>query len=911
MVKKQSKLLSDFLWKLDPKQRLAVYFSGTVNQCLLLKRLLEETKNEILVYFFDLNKLRQEDIAAGARHDKNLKILAHFKKKRDFALQEIEIANLTQQFEAKNLDEAFLHIKLLKEINSRIFADAFVLSDDLSFFSNQIKVMELFSSFEKQDTSLELLTPFSNLTPQEISSEALSGALNQFDEINFDKLYSQNKAFIDSLKSFDEKKDKKEEKLDNLIGNFTCYDAIFYNLLTKQKLDDYILFTKFYADLISKDFIVYALSNLITFKPYQETLITHLVEIGGLSDKQVNQALFGLVNRYSYYREATKSMADEVDYFLRLYDYKITEETKDRLMWKIYSVRIIDFYNQPILEKLISWGCDVGDLLLKSIDSFGNDKKELCATTLLENYKNKITNLQLNEALLKAFDSKLYNLCKTLIAAGADKKIIQFHSYSYGWALWVRNRNKEIKTDRNYWQKKDRVIIHEILKELGNPQDKVPPVIHVTGSNGKGSTCAFLRSILESNGYSVHVLTSPSIVRNNENRIIAGKEILDQQYYDYLIRAEAAFHKIKDREDFKEKIAQANKEDGLTEDQIKEDHYLNWSFIIPAITTAFAENKADALIVEVVTGGEFDVTNIFSEKNTVATIINSIIFGDNHAGTFGSIEGAAETKSRLAKNGIPLLSVAQEEAVEKVIRKVADDKGCPLYFAGQDFVTQELDDSYFSYKGWGKEFRLQKPKLAGGFQIHNAAISLSALLASKKFNLQEAKISSAIANAYHTARFMEIDNFKVEGYERVWFGTDKFRSSANSYSFSKECDLIQTITGNSDDYIGGDIKNSLTNFGKVMFVNLDPAKDKVLYSKISDLIFSNKKHLSSAISYLSKKQVKTADRKNLVIKTTGISSFPKNYLQLLEQLNQSGFLPDLEFAKQHKLLDEDLVSLIS
>lgn len=356
-----------------------------------------------------------------------------------------------------------------------------------------------------------------------------------------------------------------------------------------------------------------------------------------------------------------------------------------------------------------------------------------------------------------------------LIAAGADKTIIQFHSHSYGYSLWVKNRNKEITANRNYWRKKDRVIIHEILKELGNPQDKVPPVIHVTGSNGKGSTCAFLRSILEQNGYSAHVLTSPAIVRDNENCIIAGKEILDWQYYDYLSRAEAAFNKIKDKEDFKEKIAKTNKEEGLTEDQIKEDNYLNWSFIIPAITLAFAENKADATIVEVVSGGENDVTNIFSEQNTIATIINTIIFGDNHATTFGSIEGAAETKSRLAKNGVPVFSAKQEDSVIRKISQVASEKLSNLFILGQDFIVQDLDEKYFLYQGFGKEFKIEKPRLMGELQINNAAIALSALLNSGTFEIDEDRLSRGVREVYHLGRIQEIKNDVVAvDYKRIF-----------------------------------------------------------------------------------------------------------------------------------------------
>lgn len=910
-MKKQNKVISSSLRSLDSSKRLAIYFSGTVNQCMLLKSLLEETKNEISVYFFDQNKFKPSDLAIKTDHEKNLEILTYFKKKRNFISQEIELAEFIKPSEAKNLDDVFFHVRLLKEINSHVLADAFVLSDDLSFFSNQIKSLELFDNFKRHNLSLELLAPFSNLNPQEISQVGLSEGLDRFNEINFGKLYTQNKNFIDCLKTFDEKKDKAEDKLDKLVDDFTCYDAILRNLLEKQRLVDCELFAKFYGDRISKEVIIYALSNLITFNPGRETLITHLVAMGELSNKEINEALVKLVKRYSYYREATKSEADEIDYFFRLYDYKITEEAKDQMMWDVYSVRFIDFYHELILEKLIDWGCDVGDLLLRSIDGFGNDKKENCATTLLTKYVSKISNLQLNEALLKAFNFKLYSLCKKLIAAGADKTIIQFHSHSYGYSLWVKNRNKEITANRNYWRKKDRVIIHEILKELGNPQDKVPPVIHVTGSNGKGSTCAFLRSILEQNGYSAHVLTSPSIVRDNENCIIAGKEILDWQYYDYLSRAEAAFNKIKDKEDFKEKIAKTNKEEGLTEDQIKEDNYLSWSFIIPAITLAFAENKADATIVEVVTGGENDVTNIFSEQNTIATIINTIIFGDNHATTFGSIEGAAETKSRLAKNGVPVFSAKQEDSVIRKINQVASEKLSNLFILGQDFIVQDLDEKYFLYQGFGKEFKIEKPRLMGELQINNAAIALSALLNSGTFEIDEDRLSRGVREVYHLGRIQEIKNDVVAvDYKRIFFGSTKFRAMLyeNSLTNSNETDIIITLTGTGDKFTGGEIQKNLMDYNRVLFVNRD-CKNLILTNKIYDLEFEDKKYISSAISLLAKDAMRKS--KYLEIKSTGIETFPKNYLQLLKQLKQTGFLPDLEFAKEHKLLDEDLVSLIS
>lgn len=189
---------------------------------MLLKSLLEETKNEISVYFFDQTKFKPSDLAIKTDHEKNLEILTYFKKKRNFISQEIELAEFIKPPEAKNLDDVFFHVRLLKEINSHVLADAFVLSDDLSFFSNQIKSLELFDNFKRRNLSLELLAPFSNLNPQEISQVGLSEGLDRFNEINFGKLYTQNKNFIDCLKTFDEKKDKAEDKLDKLADDFTC-----------------------------------------------------------------------------------------------------------------------------------------------------------------------------------------------------------------------------------------------------------------------------------------------------------------------------------------------------------------------------------------------------------------------------------------------------------------------------------------------------------------------------------------------------------------------------------------------------------------------------------------------------------------------------------------------------------------
>lgn len=647
-------------------------------------------------------------------------------------------------------------------------------------------------------------------------------------------------------------------------------------------------------------------NNAIAFTSLNEKAITLSVALGDISDAELNKILLNKLSNFAGKENlASQKKIDEIDYFLRLYDHKINEETRDQLLQTAFNFGGYRFL--PLLEKLISWKCDdVGELLLRIIDDFRRDLIDSQVAILLEILPSeKIHQLQLNEALLKAFQKKLYPLCHRLIKAGAEKKVLQFHAASHGFSLWLKTRALDIKHVRQYWRQKDRVIIAEILKELGNPQEKVPPLIHVTGSNGKGSTCAFLKSILQKNGYKSHVFTSPCIIRNNENRIISGEEILDEDNYHYLQKVEEAFNKIKNTAEFQQKIDAANKFDGLTEKQIAEDNYLNWSFAIPAMILAFAEKPADATIVEVITGGEFDLSNVFNQQTTIATIINSIIFGDNHAGStnFENIEAVAKTKSRLAKEGVPMFSAAQEDLVAREIKKTADEKNCPLFVFGKDFAVQDFDKNHFIYQGFGKEFKLKKPKLVGGVQINNAAIALSALLKTGRFNLAEEKVSEGIREAYQIGRFSEIEPV-VEGYERVYFGSIKAKFFGWNFdeNLQNNSDLILNFSDDDDRSIGGFSEIFLRSFKSAQLIKSSKESVSTSLKKIGTSV--RKKCISSTLKKLTNK----ADK--LFVVTTGIQTFPKNYLPLFGQIQQPNFQKDLAFAEKHSLLTKEEIELM-
>jgi len=892
------------LSKIDPSRKLVLYFSGTLNQCIILKTILRETKNSLLVYYFDKTKYQ-----ADTKEEQNraLEILRNYQKwHRDFTFTEIK---LSQDEEVKNLDDLFFHEKLLSISNKDLTGfDSYIISQDLSFFRNQLQVLEFYNRFKKSNPHINLIAPIATLEPKEISKAAFLNILNN-DEISFDKIYCENRELIESIKLLDTKKGM---EIEYLLTIDTDYNSIYKYLLFKSHLS-LKTFIKKFGHLVDKELLTKSLTEL-SFTPHNESLISLLINYGDISQEELNKILLNKVRYFAGYKDrASQARVDEIDYFFRLYEHNIYEETKDQLLWIAYD--FFDYHYEPLLDKLVDWKCDVGNLLLSMIDKAVIGCVEKKASNLIEKYHEKIHQLQLNEALLIAFRRNLYSLCQRLIDAGAKREMLQFHSKSYADELWKNNQERDFKLRYTYCRTKDLVVIKEILKELGNPQDKVPPVIHVTGSNGKGSTCAFLKSILEKNGYKSHVFTSPGIVRANENFIISGEEISDEDYYNYLRISEEAFNRIKNSEGFKSKVDEANKFDNLSQQQAQEDGYRDWSIIVPAIILAFSENKADATIIEVVVGGELDVTNVFDAKTTIATIVNSIIFGDGHASAafhdIPNIEGVARTKSRLARNCVPIFSAKQEDSVIKEIIKTSEEKNSLLFIMGKDFLSQIIDDKYFTYKGFGKDFKLQKPRMVGEYQVNNAALALSALLQVNKFNLSESGILEGIAQANQTARFTKIEESIIAGCRRIYFGSvkSKFGISALQNLDKVSSNIIVKFNKYSDEFVGGSLENELKSFDKIILLDVDQSEQDAIRKKMKALSFEQKKYLSSSIARLDIEN--QPSQVSLILCVVGIVKFPGYYLSLFKQIQQSNFTKDLEFAKKNQMLDEEKIEMMS
>jgi len=226
--------------------------------------------------------------------------------------------------------------------------------------------------------------------------------------------------------------------------------------------------------------------------------------------------------------------------------------------------------------------------------------------------------------------------------------------------------------------------IVELLDRLGRPQDALPPVLHVAGTNGKGSTCAFLRAGLEAAGLRTHVFISPHLVRYNERIRLAGRLIEDDQLAALL-----------------EEVLDAAPE-------------LEPSFFevtTAAAFLAFARTPADALVLEVGLGGRLDATNVV--ESPAACGIASI--GIDHQQWLGhSLAEIAREKAGIAKRGVPLIVLAQPAEALAATEKMAAERGARVLLEGRDWLPDAT----------------LRPALPGAHQRRNANLAWQMLAAS-------------------------------------------------------------------------------------------------------------------------------------------------------------------------------------
>ena len=268
-----------------------------------------------------------------------------------------------------------------------------------------------------------------------------------------------------------------------------------------------------------------------------------------------------------------------------------------------------------------------------------------------------------------------------------------------------------------------------LLAALDHPERKLPPAIHVAGTNGKGSTIAFMRAILEAAGKRVHVYSSPHLVRFNERYRLGqpgeGVLVSDAELSATL-----------------EECERANAGAPIT---------------VFEITTAvglvlFARHPADVLLLEVGLGGRLDATNVVDHP--LATVITRIAI--DHTDFLGStLEKIANEKAGILKRGTPAIVAAQARDALAAIERQAARLNAPLKIAGEDWTATE-ERGRLVYQDEAGLLDLPAPKLYGRHQFENAGLAIAALRAIKPFKISPAAYEAGMVKADWPARLQRL-----------------------------------------------------------------------------------------------------------------------------------------------------------
>ncbi|WP_078708224.1 bifunctional folylpolyglutamate synthase/dihydrofolate synthase [Consotaella salsifontis] len=272
--------------------------------------------------------------------------------------------------------------------------------------------------------------------------------------------------------------------------------------------------------------------------------------------------------------------------------------------------------------------------------------------------------------------------------------------------------------------------IRRLLAALGDPHLKLPPVIHVAGTNGKGSTVAFLRAILEAAGRSVHVHTSPHLVEWNERYRLGGSNG-PGRFVDDAVLAEAIA-----------RTARANSDEPITVFEI----------LTAAGFLLFSEHPADVALIEVGLGGRLDATNVI-ERPAVSVIASVSL--DHQAYLGDTVEEIAAEKAGIIKSGCPVVIGQQNaSAALDVLKAAALAAGGPTAVYGEDFFAFE-ERGRMVYQDETGLLDLPLPRLPGRHQIANAANAIAALRLAR-LGLDASAIEEGVAATTWPGRLQRI-----------------------------------------------------------------------------------------------------------------------------------------------------------
>ena len=279
----------------------------------------------------------------------------------------------------------------------------------------------------------------------------------------------------------------------------------------------------------------------------------------------------------------------------------------------------------------------------------------------------------------------------------------------------------------------------ELLARLGDPHKKMPPAVHVAGTNGKGSTIAFMRAVLEAAGYRVHVYTSPHLKKFNERIVLVGREIDDVNLENLL-----------------DEVTAVN--GGLP---------LTFFEITTALAfLAFARTPADIVLLETGLGGRLDSTNVIEDP--LVTVITTI--GMDHMEYLGgTVERIAAEKAGIMKRIVPCVAGPQSDpAVESVLTRCAAELSVPIQrFNHEWYIGSSGSQMKFRYRGDSLDLPL--PSLTGSHQIQNAGAALVALMTLRgRFNIPDHALAAGVQAAHWSGRLQKIMRAGLPSGWELW-----------------------------------------------------------------------------------------------------------------------------------------------
>ncbi len=264
-----------------------------------------------------------------------------------------------------------------------------------------------------------------------------------------------------------------------------------------------------------------------------------------------------------------------------------------------------------------------------------------------------------------------------------------------------------------------------ILERLDHPERKLPPVIHVAGTNGKGSTVAYLRAILEAAGLRVHVYTSPHLVRINERFRLNGVLVSDDELRSALVHCETV-----------------NGGAPITVFEME----------TAAAFTLFAQHPADVVLLEVGLGGRLDATNVIDKP--LASVIAPI--GIDHREFLGdTLTQIATEKAGIIKKGVPVVYAEQPVEAAAVIERQAGRLHAPLHGCGQSWHVN-VERSRLVYQDDRGLLDLSAPRLFGRHQFDNAGLAIATLRATDLLSINAQAFEAGIARAQWPARMQRL-----------------------------------------------------------------------------------------------------------------------------------------------------------